>query len=99
MIEDIQATFRHRFTTTARTRIATAMQAALAADHVALGGAVRELHSLAGEAGLLGFSEVVPIARLGEDRAKHMATARTPNTDLVATLHELSALIEQIAQR
>lgn len=99
MIEDIQATFRHRFTITARARIATALDAAHAGDHAALGGAVRALHSLAGEAGLLGFSEVVPIARLGEDRAKEMAASSAPNTELVATLHELSALIEQIAQR
>ncbi len=99
MMEDIQATFRHRFTSTARTRVGFAMDAATRADHAAVQTAVRELHSLAGEAGLLGFSQFVPVAREGEDRAKRMFSERTPASQeaMIATLRELERMIDELA--
>ena len=99
MMEDIQATFRHRFTATARARVAFAMDAATRTDYAAVQTAVRELHSLAGEAGLLGFSQFVPAAREGEDRAKRMCSDRTPASQeaLVVTLRELERMIDELA--
>ncbi len=99
MMDDIQATFRHRFTTTARTRVAFAMDATTRSDYAALQTAVRELHSLAGEAGLLGFSQFVPVAREGEERAKRMFSERTPATReaMTVTLHELERMIDELA--
>lgn len=99
MMEDIQATFRHRFTATARTRVAFTLDAAARADYAAVQTGVRELHSLAGEAGLLGFTQFVPVAREGEDRAKRMCSERSPASQdaLLATLHELERMIDELA--
>jgi HPt (histidine-containing phosphotransfer) domain-containing protein len=98
LIDDIQATFRHRFTVTARTRVTNALSAATRNDHAAMALLVRELHSLAGEAGLLGFVEFVPLAREAEDRARAMCSQRTPACAEAAIIafRELERLIERL---
>jgi len=60
---------------------------------------VRELHSLAGEAGLLGLHQVIPIARDGEQKAKRLRTSRADADAeaLIAALRQLDQIIEAIA--
>lgn len=91
--DDIQSMFLHRFTALARTRVANALDAAERRDHDAVAVSVRELHGLAGEAGLLGFSDIVPLARAGEDKAKRLCNERTPEN--AAQLIDALRLIEQ----
>jgi HPt (histidine-containing phosphotransfer) domain-containing protein len=60
---------------------------------------VRELHALAGEAGLLGLRDLIPIARDCEHKAKAL---RTPHSEgeagaLLAALHELGRMIDSLA--
>jgi HPt (histidine-containing phosphotransfer) domain-containing protein len=93
VIEDIRGTFLHRFTSLARTRLAKSREAA--GDPALLGTAVRELHSLAGEAGLLGIADVVPLARRGEDLARKLGSGE-PGESLVAILDELDKIIAQL---
>ena len=59
---------------------------------------MRELHTLAGEAGLLGLVEVVPLARDGELKAKqlHLTGTEADAEALLAALRELETTIERI---
>jgi HPt (histidine-containing phosphotransfer) domain-containing protein len=99
MDEDLYAKFLPQFVALARRRVVLALAAVAQRDHGALSATVRELHSLAGEAGLLGLTEVIPLARDGERKAKVLHVSRAdPDADaLVAALQELEQLIERIA--
>ena len=101
MNDDIQTMFLHRFTTLARTRLASALDAASRRDHDAVAVSVRELHGLAGEAGLLGFADIVPLARAGEDKAKRMCAERTPEiaAELIDALRRIEVRIDQLTPR
>jgi HPt (histidine-containing phosphotransfer) domain-containing protein len=61
---------------------------------------VRELHSLAGEAGLLGLHQIIPVARDGEQKAKrlHTSHADADADALAAALRELDQIIDDIAR-
>jgi HPt (histidine-containing phosphotransfer) domain-containing protein len=98
--DDIQTMFLHRFTALARTRLANARDAAERNDHDAVAVSVRELHGLAGEAGLLGFADIVPLARAGEDKAKRLCAERTPENaaELIDTLRLIEQRIEVLAK-
>jgi HPt (histidine-containing phosphotransfer) domain-containing protein len=98
VIEDIQATFLHRFTALARTRIANARVAITRRDPVSLGVAARDMHSIAGEGGLLGIADVVPIARRAEVSTKQLASDPTGADEVTATLLELEELVERLAR-
>lgn len=91
MIEDIQATFLHRFVTVARSRVTNAIAIVQDADSARYAIAARELHSLAGEAGLLGIANIVPVARRAEDQAKKLPASRA---EILTTLSELAALVD-----
>jgi len=97
--EDIQATFMHRFTSLARTRVSHALDATSRRDPAALAVVVRDMHSLAGEAGLLGLAEVVPLARSGEDRARQLVgTASAEAADqMLDVLRALEQVVERLA--
>lgn len=98
-MDDIQATFLHRFTALARTRLANALDAVTKRDPAGMQTTVRDMHSLAGEAGLLGLREVVPLARSGEDRAKKMCAEPTDETvdAVIATIREIGSAVERLA--
>lgn len=99
MDEDLYAKFLPQFVALARTRVSVALAAVAQRDHGAMPATVRELHSLAGEAGLLGLNEVIPLARDGERRAKLLHGSHTDaDADaLVAALRALEQAIENIA--
>ena len=90
-MDDVLARFLPQFVTLARTRIASCRAAAVAGDRAAVTTATRDLHTLAGEAGLLGLTAVVPLARDAEVKFKAAAT------DLPAALDRLAQAIEALA--
>jgi HPt (histidine-containing phosphotransfer) domain-containing protein len=99
--EDLHARFLPQFVTLARERVATAVAAVLRRDHGATTTTVRELHSLAGEAGLLGLHEVIPLALDSEQKAKLLRVSRADaDADaLVAALRKLDTVVEGIGTR
>ena len=96
--DDLYARFLPPFVALARTRVASALAAVQQRDHGAMTTTVRELHSLAGEAGLLGLREVIPLARDSEQKAKllHVSQADADAEALVVALRKLSKVIEGI---
>ncbi|HEU4734580.1 MAG TPA: Hpt domain-containing protein [Kofleriaceae bacterium] len=98
MDDDLYARFLPQFIKSARGRLAVAISATTGRDHAATPTVVRELHTLAGEAGLLGLSAVVPLARECEQIAKtlHISRADADAEGLVAALRNLEQIIESI---
>jgi len=98
MMEELFAKFFPQFIALARTRVAAATTAAAGRDHAAAPTVVRELHALAGEAGLLGLRQVIPLARDCELKAKALQRSRgDADADaLLGALRELAQLIERL---
>ena len=99
-MDDLYARFLPQFVALARTRLAQAISTAGARDAAAVTTTVRELHTLAGEAGLLGLRELVPLARDCEQKAKQLLTSRA-DADvevLVVALRQLVGRIEEVAK-
>jgi HPt (histidine-containing phosphotransfer) domain-containing protein len=98
-MEDLYARFLPQFIAVARTRIAAALTNAQRRDQASAQLVVGELHALAGEAGLLGLSHIVPLARDCEAKAK----ALRANGDgaeaegLLAGLQLIEQAIERLA--
>lgn len=99
MIDALQARFLPRFTALARTRLERAREAAARKDFDAAHETARELHAIAGEAGLLGLATVVPLARAGEDFARAAAASKSDRDgeSLASALEALAAAVEALA--
>lgn len=97
-MDDLSAKFLPQFLELARSRVTSALKAAAARDHLAVPTIARNLHTLAGEAGLLGLHDVVPLAREGEHQAKSLGASRTDADaeSLVDVLRRLERVIESI---
>lgn len=97
-MKDIQAQFLGRFSETARGRLAR-MRAAIADPHGAgLSTVIHELHSFAGESGLLGFSQFVAIARDGEAEAKRRQTAGSADASFaLEVIARLEQMLDELA--
>jgi HPt (histidine-containing phosphotransfer) domain-containing protein len=97
-MEDLYAKFLPQFLAIARARLTTAVTAVNKRDGEAGPAIVRELHALAGEAGLLGLQQVIPIARACELKAKALrgGLADADADALLAALHELEQIIDRI---
>lgn len=98
MIEDLSARFLPQFVKLARSRLAQARSAAAERDPAAAGTTIGGMHQLAGEAGLLGLHDVVPLARECERRAKslHASRAEADAAQLVDCVGRLEQVIERI---
>jgi HPt (histidine-containing phosphotransfer) domain-containing protein len=98
LLDEIHAMFLPQFSALANARVTRGLEAATQRDHQAMAFAVRELHALAGEAGLLGLVDVVPLARAAEGKAKQFCTSRSDaDADaLVTALTELNTLMEHV---
>lgn len=98
-MDDLLASFLPRFTELARTRLARSLEIVTARDHAGTAAIARDMHAVAGEAGLLGLSSIVPLARAGEEHAKRLRTSRADDDAdaLVASLTELQRAIELVA--
>lgn len=97
-MDDLYGKFLPQFLVLARSRVAGAIKAAAERDHATTTKIVRELHTLAGEAGLLGLHDVVPLARDSEQKAKtlHVSRADADAETLVAALRQLEQVIDGI---
>ena len=96
-MDELYARFLPQFVALARTRLATALAAVAAEDRPAATAVVRELHTLAGEAGLLGLARLVPLARDCEVKAK-LWQAGHPEASLDALTQALRALAQMIEE-
>jgi chemotaxis protein histidine kinase CheA len=101
-MDELYAKFLPQFVSLARARLDAARAVAAPAgprDDDATKKVVRELHTLAGEAGLLGLKDVVPLARKCEQLAKELQTSRTDAdaAGLDAALRQLQGVIEGVA--
>jgi HPt (histidine-containing phosphotransfer) domain-containing protein len=99
-MDDLNAKFLPQFLELARARITAALKAALARDHMAAPTIARNLHTLAGEAGLLGQHDVVPLARDGELKARALGSSHSDADAelLVEALRQLERVIEHIGE-
>lgn len=99
-MDDLNAQFLPQFLELARSRVTAAIQAAAARDHLAAPTIARNLHTLAGEAGLLGLHDVVPLARDGEHKARSLGAGRTEADaeQLLDALRRLERVIETIGE-
>lgn len=98
-MHDLVTTFMPRFLASAQKRIARSLE--LAAKRPAdILGVSREMHAVAGEAGLLGITQIVTLARAGEDHAKRIRASGTDDgvESLLASLHELQRAVDVIAK-
>jgi HPt (histidine-containing phosphotransfer) domain-containing protein len=98
VIDELHAKFLPQFTALVRARVAKALEAATGRDHAATRTTLRELHAIAGEAGLLGLLALVPIARAGEAKAQRYYTTQSDaDADaLVLALTELGKAVELV---
>lgn len=101
MTDDFLARFMPKFTAIAKTRIARSLELANQRSPEQVPAIMRELHSIAGEAGLLGLGTLVVLARSGEEHAKRLRTTRSDEdaNALLAVLTELESALESIVAR
>jgi hypothetical protein len=97
-MEDLLAKFLPQFVTLARSRIEVAITSAPKRDAESAKLTVRELHTLVGEAGLLGLGQVVPLARDCEQKAKtlHGNPSDADIARLIEGLRELDRVISSL---
>jgi HPt (histidine-containing phosphotransfer) domain-containing protein len=95
---DLSARFLPQFVKLARSRLVQARSAVAEREPVAISTAAGGMHQLAGEAGLLGLHDVVPLARECELEAKalHASGGDAEAERLSVTLGQLEQTIEQI---
>jgi HPt (histidine-containing phosphotransfer) domain-containing protein len=100
MMDDLYAKFLPQFVQLARGRLERAMDLVARSDATAMATAVRELHAIAGEAGLLGQGAIMALARKGEEMAKKLrdssADAGVDVGTLAGTMQELKAALELV---
>lgn len=98
MMNDIQAAFRDRFTAAARQRVSR-IREVIADPAIGAATVMRELHTFAGEAGLLGFTQFVGPARTGEEQARRLHAHHSPdNTEAVlSVVRDLERLLDELA--
>ncbi len=100
-MEDLLATFVPRFAANAKVRVARSIEHANRRDAAGTAMVIRELHAIAGEAGLLGLGGIVSLARRGEEAAKRYRTNRDNQVAeaLLASLDELRRAIELVVPK
>jgi HPt (histidine-containing phosphotransfer) domain-containing protein len=92
-MDDLYAKFLPQFIALARQRIASSLTVATQGDGAHTKTIAHEMHTLGGEAGLLGLIKVVPLARECQQRAKLVHT-QVEFDALIAVLRELEQVID-----
>lgn len=97
-MDDLLASFMPRFKAAASTRLARSIELAHRRDAADAVEIARAMHAVAGEAGLLGLTGIVPLARAGEEHAKRLRTtcSDADAEALLASLTELQRAIELV---
>ena len=99
-MDELYAKFLPQFAALARDRMQRAYEASAqpAPDGPTMTNVMRDLHSIAGEAGLLGLASIVPIARNAEDHAKRLRDghADADAGAFVGALDELKVAIDAV---
>jgi HPt (histidine-containing phosphotransfer) domain-containing protein len=100
-MDELFAKFLPQFTELARDRMRRAYAAAAQPDEPSLTTVMRDLHGIAGEAGLLGMAQVVPIARSAEEHAKRLRDNRgeAEAAAFLGALRELGAALEAVGAK
>jgi HPt (histidine-containing phosphotransfer) domain-containing protein len=90
-VEDIKRKFLPRFAVLAKERIRVGLEVASTVEGDQALVLARELHSMAGEAGLLGLTDLLSLARAAEVAATQLHASRVPSkrTALQQTLLDL----------
>jgi HPt (histidine-containing phosphotransfer) domain-containing protein len=98
-MDDLLASFMPKFKELASTRLARSIEIAQKRDHDNTAAIARDLHAVAGEAGLLGLAAIVPLARAGEEHAKRLRVSRSDEDAdaLLQSLAELKRAIDLVA--
>lgn len=101
MMDDIRKRFLPRFTALAKERIRRGLKVATANDAEQAAHVARELHSLAGEAGLLGLSELLTLARRAEEAAAklHGSPASAGGAALEQALLDLHVAVSDVERK
>ena len=91
MMEDLYAKFLPQFVSLAEGRLARCAEALAQPDQAAGALVIREMHAIAGEAGLLGLAQIMGLARQGEELGKRLRdSGATADADaLTGTLQDL----------
>jgi HPt (histidine-containing phosphotransfer) domain-containing protein len=98
MMDDIQAQFFPRFSKLAKERLTRGLEVTGESRHAEAAQLAREMHAIAGEAGLLGFDAVCAAARGAEDLAAKFAATRddADRAALDTALRRVVSAIEEI---
>jgi CheY-like chemotaxis protein len=96
MLEELRARFRTRFIDTARDRIRRCLTTL--GERSSAGNIASELHSLAGEAAMLGFDDISVLARNGEVAARRwLAGSTTAHVECARVVRSLGKAVEAMA--
>lgn len=95
-MDELYKKFLPQFTQLARDRMQRAYEAATKPDEPTLTAVMRDLHGIAGEAGLLGLAQVVPAARSAEEQAKRLRDSGGEVGAFLGALRELGATLEAV---
>ena len=96
MIDDIRARFLPRFVATARERLERASKL-IADGALATPSIAADLHTIAGEASIMGLDEIAALAREGE-RAVRVVAAEADGS-VVVPLYKLWRKLDELAPR
>lgn len=98
-MQDLVAAFLPKFAALAGARVARGVEIVQQRDGEAAEGLVRDLHAVAGEAGLLGLGSVVKLARACEEQGKRTRASWTDAevSALLSSLRELQQAIDLAA--
>ncbi|HWU88915.1 MAG TPA: Hpt domain-containing protein [Kofleriaceae bacterium] len=100
MMDDLYEKFLPQFVDLARVRLERALETIARSDPNAMTAVIRELHAIAGEAGLLGLGPIMGLARQAEDLAKRLRdSSATDASPLVAALEELKQALERVGPK
>ncbi|MDB5213793.1 MAG: hypothetical protein JWO86_1720 [Myxococcaceae bacterium] len=99
-MEEVKRKFLPRFAALAKERIRHGLTIAQNVEGDQALDLARELHSMAGEAGLLGLGDLLALARNAEVAAMQLHAARVPSkrTALEQTLLELERAVSEVAR-
>ena len=99
-MDELFAKFLPQFTELARDRMKRAYAAAASPpDEPTLTAVMRDLHGIAGEAGLLGLAQVVPVARSAEAHARMLRDGGCEAAAFLGALRELGVALEAIGAK